>query len=53
MAAAALQDVYERPVLLFQSEWALKNVVASVGEELQLQPYALAPDIKDQRRKKK
>lgn len=45
--------MYGRPVLLFQSEWALKNVIVAVGEQLQLKPYALAPDIKDQRRKKK
>jgi len=48
----ALEDIYGRPVLLFASEWTLNNAVAQLGDELQLRPYALAPDIQERRRKK-
>lgn len=48
----ALEDIYGRPVLLFASEWTLNNAVAQLGDELQLRPYALAPDIQERRKKK-
>jgi len=46
-----LQDVHNRPVLLFPSEWKMKAVASAVGENLQLRPYAVAPDVEERRRK--
>jgi peptide chain release factor 3 len=48
-----LADRYERPVLLFPSEWKLRNVAEAVGEDLQLRPYAVAPDIELKKGKKR
>ena len=46
-----LQDVHNRPVLLFPSEWKMKSVVSAAGKSLQLRPYAVAPDVEERRRK--
>lgn len=46
-----LEDAYGRPVLLFNAEWKMNKVVADSGEQLQLRPFAVAPDVEERRRK--
>ena len=46
-----LEDAYGRPVLLFNAEWKMNKVIADSGEQLQLRPFAVAPDVEERRRK--
>lgn len=46
-----LEDAYGRPVLLFNAEWKMNKVVTDSGEQLQLRPFAVAPDVEERRRK--
>ena len=45
-----LQDAFGRPVLLFPTQWKMAGVVESCGEELELTPFATAPDIEVRRK---
>lgn len=40
-----LMDAYNRPVLLFSSDWKRKAILEELGEKLQLRPFAVAPDV--------
>mgnify|MGYP004108195715 CR=1 FL=1 len=48
-----LEDAYGRPVLLFNAEWKMNKVIADSGEQLQLRPFAVAPDVEERRRAKR
>ena len=47
-----LSDRYGRPVLLFNAEWKMSRVEDEAGKELELRPYAVAPDFETRRKKK-
>ena len=45
-----LEDRFGRPVLLFPTEWKMNGVLTSCGDDLELTPFATAPDIETRRK---
>lgn len=43
--AAVVQDLYNRPVLLFRNTWNLDQLIADVPKIGKLLPYALPPAL--------